>query len=41
MLTNPTDQNQKERDYLIQESTELMKILGSIIEKVKFSSFKI
>ena len=35
MLTQPFAQNQKEKEYLIQESTELMKIFGSILEKVK------
>ena len=35
MLTQPFAQNQKEKKYLIQESTELMKIFGSILEKAK------
>ena len=34
-LTEPLKENQKEKEYLIQEITELMKIFGSILEKSK------
>lgn len=34
-LTEPAPEEQKEQQYLINESTELMKILGSILEKCK------
>ncbi len=34
-LTEPLDKNAKEKEILIQESTELMKILGAILEKSK------
>ena len=34
-LTQPFPQNQKEKEYLIQEATELMKIFGAILEKSK------
>ncbi len=34
-LTEPQKENQKEKDSLIQEATELMKIFGSILEKSK------
>jgi four helix bundle protein len=32
-LTEPREENQKEKDSLIQEATELMKIFGSIFRK--------
>lgn len=35
MLAEPLKENQKEKQDLIQESTELMKIFGSILEKSK------
>ncbi len=35
VLTEPFKENQKEKEALIQESTELMKIFGSILEKSK------
>ena len=35
MLSEPIDKEQKEKDLLIQEATELMKIFGSILEKSK------
>ncbi len=35
MLAEPTDNNQKERSALIQETSELMKIFGAILEKSK------
>ena len=35
MLTEPTEVNLKERDLLIAESNELMKIFGAILEKCK------
>lgn len=35
MLTTPHQENQKEKEDLIQEATELMKIFGSILEKSK------
>lgn len=35
LLTEPSKEHQKEKDELIQEATELMKILGSILEKTK------
>lgn len=35
ILTEPKEENQSEKSSLIQESTELMKIFGSIIEKCK------
>ena len=35
MLTEPLPAYQKEKDELIQETTELMKIFGSILEKSK------
>ena len=34
-LAQPFPQNQKEKEYLIQEATELMKIFGAILEKSK------
>lgn len=34
-LTEPTLDNQKEKEALIQEATELMKIFGSIVETEK------
>ena len=34
-LSEPRDDKQKEKEELIQEATELMKIFGSIIEKSK------
>ena len=34
-LTQPTEAQQGERDALAQEATELMKILGAILEKTK------
>ncbi|MFA5000678.1 MAG: four helix bundle protein [Candidatus Paceibacterota bacterium] len=34
-LSEPTPDNSKEREFLIKESTELMKILGAILEKTK------
>ncbi|MBI4094601.1 MAG: four helix bundle protein [Candidatus Liptonbacteria bacterium] len=34
-LAEPGEENRHEQEMLIQESTELMKILGSIIEKSK------
>ena len=34
-LTEPLQEHQKEKDVLIQEVTELMKIFGSILEKSK------
>jgi four helix bundle protein len=34
-LTEPLKENQKEKEELIQEATELMKIFGSILEKSK------
>lgn len=34
-LSEPNPDNQREKDLLIDESTELMKIFGSIIEKCK------
>jgi len=34
-LIEPTDNQDKEKGVLIQESTELMKIFGSIVEKSK------
>lgn len=35
MITEPAQAEVKEKDYLIGEATELMKIFGSIIEKSK------
>lgn len=35
MLTEPLRENQKEKEELIQEALELMKIFGSILEKSK------
>ncbi len=35
MLTDPFKENQKEKEDLIQEALELMKIFGSILEKSK------
>ena len=35
ILTQPTETQQGERDALAQEATELMKILGAILEKTK------
>lgn len=35
VLTEPFKEDQKEKEALIQESTELMKIFGSILEKSK------
>lgn len=35
ILTEPRKDQAKEKDLLIQESTELMKIFGSILEKTK------
>lgn len=35
MLTNPSREQLEEKEYLIQEATELMKIFGSILEKSK------
>jgi len=34
-LTKPNQEEDEERGYLIQETTELMKIFGSILEKSK------
>jgi len=34
-LTEPLKENQQEKEELIQEATELMKIFGSIVEKSK------
>ena len=34
-LTDPLEENEQERKELISEATELMKIFGSIVEKVK------
>jgi len=34
-LAQPFPENQKEKEYLIQEATELMKIFGAILEKSK------
>ena len=34
-LTEPLKEKQKEKEFLIQEATELMKIFGSILEKSK------
>jgi len=34
-LTEPTKEQQKDKEDLIQEATELMKIFGSILEKSK------
>ncbi len=34
-LTDPLKENEKEKESLIQESTELMKIFGSILNKSK------
>jgi four helix bundle protein len=34
-LAEPLKENQKEKEELIQEATELMKIFGSILEKSK------
>jgi len=34
-LAQPTEENQKEAELLIQETNELMKIFGSILEKCK------
>ena len=34
-LIDPRDEEVNEKDYLIQESTELMKIFGSIVERSK------
>jgi len=35
ILTKPLKEQQREKEYLIQEATELMKIFGSILEKSK------
>ena len=35
ILTQPREANQREKEMLVQEATELMKILGSILEKSK------
>lgn len=35
ILTNPLKEQQREKEYLIKEATELMKIFGSILEKSK------
>ena len=34
-LTEPKEKEETEKNSLIQESTELMKIFGSILEKIK------
>ncbi len=34
-LTQPTESERKEQEYLIQESEQLMRIFGSILEKFK------
>ncbi len=34
-LTKPLTENQKEKEALVSEATELMKIFGSILEKLK------
>ena len=34
-LSEPLKENERERDYLITEATELMKIFGAILEKQK------
>lgn len=35
LLTEPNKEQEREKNYLIQETEELMKILGSILEKSK------
>ena len=34
-LTEPIESEQKEQEYLIQESEQLMRIFGAILEKFK------
>lgn len=34
-LTQPDEENEKEKEHLIDEATQIMKIFGSIIEKSK------
>jgi len=42
ILTKPLKEQQREKEYLIQEATELMKIFGSILEnQMKFIMFVI